>query len=429
MASDEEVCTSQEGSEFDGLQVVSEAEDELGNITPQQFHDDDDAQFKEDLLQQLFGPAPSPRNPRAGQQDYEDSLYAPSDNDVQDLAAPVPVPDSVRESVALLADGNDYEEPADDSVRAADDSAAQAKAPRQNQSRDVHPDSFDWGSFRFTFTDASARPPRGQWQAKCRFHKLNDKTWCTRSMTIGSAEGSKDLTLRLLKGWCVQAGKFKKKKDRARMALRPADALPDEVLDSLLGDMPPVPSLVVPDDQMPDEPEPPSHGPPPDPPRKRKHDSSTGDAIDQGACSVKAKGKAKTKAKAKPKAKAKGMPANAKSEKQKPSPRLPKQSKRKAFKMKLRLTHHRLVSDLTNFPLTLPIPIAAVRVRAAARPAVILMLIECGWRSWSRWRPLSRCILWCEMTGVAQMMETQWRQRRAGCDLPFIPRSSLQGEA
>ena len=67
----------------------------------------------------------------------------------------------------------------------------------------------------------------------CRFHKLNDKTWCTRSMTIGSAEGSKDLTLRLLKGWCVQAGKFKKKKDHARMALRPADALPDEVLDSL----------------------------------------------------------------------------------------------------------------------------------------------------------------------------------------------------
>ena len=316
VASDDEVCASQEGSEFDGLEVVSEAEDELGNITPQQFHDhdDDDAQFKEDLLQQLFGPAPSPRNPRAGQQDYEDSLYAPSDNDVQDLAAPVPVPDSVRESVVLLADGNDYEEPADDSVRAADDSAAQAKAPRQNQSRDVHPDSFDWGSFRFTFTDASARPPRGQWQAKCRFHKLNDKTWCTRSMTIGSAEGSKDLTLRLLKGWCVQAGKFKKKKDHARMALRPADALPDEVLDSLLGDMPPVPSLVVPDDQMPDEPEPPSHGPPPDPPRKRKHDSSTGDAIDQGACSVKAKGKAKTKAKAKPKAKAKGMPAKAKSE-------------------------------------------------------------------------------------------------------------------
>ena len=51
-------------------------------------------------------------------------------------------------------------------------------------------------------------------------------------MTIGSAEGSKDLTLCLLKGWCVQAGKFKKKKDHARMALRPADALPDEVLDS-----------------------------------------------------------------------------------------------------------------------------------------------------------------------------------------------------
>ena len=54
-------------------------------------------QFKEDLLQQLFGPAPSLRKLRAGQQD--------------DLAAPVPVPDSVRESVALLADGNDYEEP------------------------------------------------------------------------------------------------------------------------------------------------------------------------------------------------------------------------------------------------------------------------------------------------------------------------------
>ena len=60
--------------------------------------------------------------------------------------------------------------PADDSVRAADDPH---KPKHRDRTRALM--LFDWGSFRFTFTDASARPPRGQWQAKFRFRKLNDK--------------------------------------------------------------------------------------------------------------------------------------------------------------------------------------------------------------------------------------------------------------
>ena len=185
------------------------------------------------------------------------------------------------------------------------------RAPKQ------HPDSFAWGSFRFTFSDASKRPPHGQWQAKCRFHMLNQKTLCTRAMNVGPDLASKDLALRLLKGWCLAAPQHQRKSTHAATPLQQKDALPHEVLDARQRDMPPVPANVLSDAELDAiaaaaETRAASRAS-----AKRKRavaESSPARPKAKSAAKVAAKREAKSKAKVKAKAKAKGRSVASKAE-------------------------------------------------------------------------------------------------------------------
>ena len=216
--------------------------------------------------------------------------------------------DEARERIADLVAGSDCEAEALEHDQEHDPNAASSsrgpRMPASLRQPTLHPDSFRWGAFRFTFTDKNKRPPHGQWQAKCAYHMLNRKTWCTRSLTAGQTPESSALAVRLLKGWCLDACKCRTKKAHGKLPLRHSDALPDEILDARLAEMPDVPSVVVPDDEQPDESaedgsegegDQPTRDDPPQPPEghrgKRKREPS------------KAKSKAKTKAKAKAAAK------------------------------------------------------------------------------------------------------------------------------
>ena len=186
---------------------------------------------------------------------------------------------------------------------AGEEASRVARAPK------LHPDSFAWGSFRFTFSDAKKRPPHGQWQAKCRFHMLNQKTLCTRAMNVGPDDASKDLALRLLKGWCLAAPQHERKSTHAAMPLQQKDALPHEVLDARQRDMPPVPANVVSDAELDAIAAAEMHASPrPSAKRKRgaaESSSARPRAKPAAKAKVAAKRQAKSKAKVKAKAKAK----------------------------------------------------------------------------------------------------------------------------
>ena len=168
-----------------------------------------------------------------------------------------------------------------------------------------HPDSFSWGAFRFTFSGPETRPPFGAWQAKCKYHKLNSKTWCTRAVNIGESVASKDKVLRLLKMWCLSACRHQRKDSHACEPLVSCD-LPDEVLDAKLQELPEPPgTALVPDDEQPPASSAADAARPADAlqgrGRKRQHSSRTAHAE---SAAPKAKSKAKAKAKLKAKAKA-----------------------------------------------------------------------------------------------------------------------------
>ena len=173
----------------------------------------------------------------------------------------------------------------------------------------VHPDSFTWGSFRLTFSGPATRPPHGAWQAKCKYHKLNAKTWCTRAINISDSAGSKQKTLRVIKAWCLAACNHTRKDAHALEPLTSSNILPDEVLDARLRMMPPppAPADLLPDDQQPlPEPSPLSPADAPGSMRRgHKRKKGAEGVASKAKAQAKAKGRATSKAKAKGKAKSK----------------------------------------------------------------------------------------------------------------------------
>ncbi|CAE7825398.1 SHE10 [Symbiodinium sp. CCMP2456] len=132
--------------------------------------------------------------------------------------------------------------------------AASSDAPRlgagASGSRTTEPDSFNWGHFRLTFVSAEKRPPYGLWQATCRFHRKNESTGCKKSMQLGSGPEAKETCKRMLMFWCLQAPKHRTKLGHSAVALSPSDALPLEVLNSRLSEMPAPPAVVQTDEQI-----------------------------------------------------------------------------------------------------------------------------------------------------------------------------------
>ena len=165
-------------------------------------------------------------------------------------------------------------------------------------SRATEPDSFSWGQFRMTFVSAEKRPPYGLWQATCRYHAKNDTTGCKKSMQLGSGSDAKDTCKRMLMFWCLQAPTHRTKLGplgHSAVALTPSDALPLEILNSRLSELPAPPAVVQTDEEINAA----SHGP---------------ERGTRAVAKSKAKSKAKGKATAKPKAgkaKAKSKPSAA----------------------------------------------------------------------------------------------------------------------
>lgn len=116
--------------------------------------------------------------------------------------------------------------------------------------RVVNPDSFDWGpaacprAFHLTWSPPDIKPPHGQWQALCRFHKLNHTTACTKSLsaTIGKSQAK-----RLAMAWCLVAPMHDRKRHHGAVRPQMLEPLDEEVLDARMAMMEP-PPLAVPTD-------------------------------------------------------------------------------------------------------------------------------------------------------------------------------------
>ena len=80
-------------------------------------------------------------------------------------------------------------------------------APRSVGGRKTfHPDTIpDWGGHFYLTYSESATCPMGRWQALCPYHKLNDRTACTRSMSLRVPEDKDRLrvVIKKLVPWCL----------------------------------------------------------------------------------------------------------------------------------------------------------------------------------------------------------------------------------
>ena len=117
--------------------------------------------------------------------------------------------------------------------------AAEPHRPRIPRGQDQpSADSFNWGPFRMTWTPAEKRPPYGQWQARCPWHRLNETTACTKSKHSGPTEEDKMLALRTLQTWCLRATIHTKKRYHAADRIKEDDVLPAELLSRKLAELP-----------------------------------------------------------------------------------------------------------------------------------------------------------------------------------------------
>lgn len=127
---------------------------------------------------------------------------------------------------------------------------ATASAREGGIRRAVNPDSFDWGpaacpkAFHLTWSPPDVKPPHGQWQALCRFHRLNQTTACTKSLSAGIG---KLRAKRLAMAWCLVAPVHDRKRHHGAVRPQMLEPLDEEVLDARMALMEP-PPLAVPTD-------------------------------------------------------------------------------------------------------------------------------------------------------------------------------------
>lgn len=112
--------------------------------------------------------------------------------------------------------------------------------------RGANEDSFDWAPFRFIFSGPETKPPHGQWQATCPYHRLNDKTLCTKSMSIGMS--GKESSKRILQWWCLQAPLYNRRRLHGGARMVASSAVPaPEIMEARRAALP-VPPPVAPTD-------------------------------------------------------------------------------------------------------------------------------------------------------------------------------------
>ena len=123
-------------------------------------------------------------------------------------------------------------------------------AVEAKRSRAIHPNTFMWGPFRFTY---ASRAPHGAWQVTCPYHKLSSKTRCTRSMKLGDKPEARDICVRALMNWCLQAPQYRTKKAHASMPCRVEDVLDQGILDARLLSLEEPPAVVRTDKEIEEE--------------------------------------------------------------------------------------------------------------------------------------------------------------------------------
>ena len=194
--------------------------------------------------------------------------------------------------------------------------SSEAAAPAHEQQRQaqrgerqVNPDSFEFGQFRITFVGPEKRPPYGMFQARCLYHRKSSVTGCKRSLACGAAADAKDVCRRILMSWCLEAPLHHTQRSHLGVPLSSANALPVEVLESRLADLPPPPSNVRTDEEIDADAAPAPRIEPKAASAKRR--TSKRARPEPSAASAKAvakaKPKSKSKAKSKPKAKARAV--------------------------------------------------------------------------------------------------------------------------
>ena len=122
---------------------------------------------------------------------------ASSDSDV-DAAPPHPPPPVHGTQSDLPPVHPDVEQEPSADQPPPQELPAEHAAESAHRSRQVRPETFDFGKFRMTFKAPNS------WQALCRYHAVHEKTKCTKAATVGAGTSTEDV-LKRLKLWCLSA--------------------------------------------------------------------------------------------------------------------------------------------------------------------------------------------------------------------------------
>lgn len=128
---------------------------------------------------------------------------------------------------------------------------APPRAPDAGQpvwNRHTNLSSYRWGHFYFTWSPPEKRPPHGSWQARCPYHRLNEKTACTKSYGLRNPDQIEHCRL-VLQNWCIQARAYSRKRDHGSVSLHAMELLPVGLLEARLLELP-VPHMVKTDAEL-----------------------------------------------------------------------------------------------------------------------------------------------------------------------------------
>ena len=110
---------------------------------------------------------------------------------------------------------------------AAGSPARSARSSRHN-TRTRNPSSIpQWGPFSLTYVAPRESAKYGRWQVTCRYHALNSKTACTKSITPSSQQAIEPCKL-LLMHWALQALASHRKRHHWAFPLNMTDVLMSE---------------------------------------------------------------------------------------------------------------------------------------------------------------------------------------------------------
>ena len=119
----------------------------------------------------------------------------------------------------------------------------------------AHPESFRWGpedrGFSFIYSPPEKKPPSGQWQCTCHYHKHTKKTLCTRTMSVlvaGGFQQARDILML----WALQAPLYDRKRHHCALPRQTWDIPPAAIMDARAQvlPLPPLPEDLKTDEEL-----------------------------------------------------------------------------------------------------------------------------------------------------------------------------------